>query len=1041
MAITGRLLGILGRRAFVTFGLVTFLVAALLATVNLTSRYALKLYVEDQLARIPWDAAVYQRSGITGHTELPKVIAKVDGVTRVESITFLRARFPEGGEVITEVDGKPLTSPWMCLLAASDMSVLPPQLSFALAQKANEAQGAVLALIGPERAMGGAFLALQGAKEFTVRVQLDANATAEPADEGEMAGMEHESAGGATGGPHTIHHLFSTPIRGVVRLDRDELNRWLMDQTGSVSYIPYIGIILVMPDNRQVIERFDAAATGIVPLGASGQGDTDVGHIQMAEYEPEMMYVAKLDRDALISGWDIPGSLARVAAVNHNVDDAVNEVGDMARLDEDGPDVVLAHDPGDPTGREKAPGELGQFVVDSTTQVLLGRMNNIAKLVGVLSLLIALPLLWMAWVLAANLAGLLMLNERRTLGLMRLRGISGQLMGRAMLSAIVSGGFVGGFFGLIAGSVGPLLVYERGRLPSGVLTQPEQLVMAALFLVISVILALVVSLRLVRFATTISPLEASRRVSSSEAARASLHFGFLQFVSFVVGAYVLVGWTFDTSLGTVTGNPTLVSVDRLLDFVGLPLFLYGISTLIASNRERIQHVIAPLIRPIGGRLGHFAMRHISVKPHRTMAFLLIVALAASVSLYPTITDRSFSDKAVRGARVQLGTDWQILYNAPDLADVAQLRGPVGGQMQAIAPEIERVMASLKQVPGVTHVTYLVETVLPSFYLPGYGLKGVPLYLLPPGDAYLTNVYSEPQVGIEAPYEDIIRSVQAGGTAASPPVNEFWRLSPGTPVLLGMDEERRTIQAPSSGTLAFLPGIPPRSVTDRQGYVAARVDYLNHLFSSNAYLVADVATPAIASLQVLIPRVIVLVSTGGPVEPTTFQAALVRATPFPPLEVHNLDTEIGKVGTDMFIALALANMRIYLFGGLALALIAVLAIAMANYVEDRRTLALLRIRGASPRDMWRFILSMLLSPSLLGLLLGAFSAVIAGFGLANYVWHLREIRTVVQLLPTRLVASELTLFVGVMLVVLLVGTASGFSWWVFRRTAHQGMGEA
>ena len=59
-----RLLGILGRRAFLTFGLVTFLVGALLATVNITSRYALKLYVDDQLRRIPWDLAVYQQGAV-----------------------------------------------------------------------------------------------------------------------------------------------------------------------------------------------------------------------------------------------------------------------------------------------------------------------------------------------------------------------------------------------------------------------------------------------------------------------------------------------------------------------------------------------------------------------------------------------------------------------------------------------------------------------------------------------------------------------------------------------------------------------------------------------------------------------------------------------------------------------------------------------------------------------------------------------------------------------------------------------------------------
>ena len=67
-------------------------------------------------------------------------------------------------------------------------------------------------------------------------------------------------------------------------------------------------------------------------------------------------------------------------------------------------------------------------------------MQNIARLIGIVSLLVALPLLWMAWVLAANLAGLLMLNERRTFGLMRLRGISGQLMGRALLISVDAGG-------------------------------------------------------------------------------------------------------------------------------------------------------------------------------------------------------------------------------------------------------------------------------------------------------------------------------------------------------------------------------------------------------------------------------------------------------------------------------------------------------------------------------------------------------------------------------------------------------------------------
>ena len=537
----------------------------------------------------------------------------------------------------------------------------------------------------------------------------------------------------------------------------------------------------------------------------------------------------------------------------------------------------------------------------------------------------------MAWVLGANLAGLLMLNERRTLGLMRLRGISGRAMGRALLVAIVSGGAVGGALGLVFGrwcrststsaaSSRSTCSHSRRRSSSWALPRNFNPAVA------------VVSRSLVRYAMTISPLERREGLGIGDEPDDAV-VGVLQAVSLVrVATCCSAGRSISRHRHSRQSG---VPDDRSrLDFLGLPLFLYGVATLIASKRERIQHAMTPIVRPIGGRRGPFAMRHISVKPHRAMAFLLIVALMTGVSLYPTITSPSFSDKAVRGARVQLGTDWQLLYNAPDLTDVAKLRGDAGAQLRALQPEIDRLTASLKNVRGVRSVTWMLESVLPSFYLPGYGLKGVPLYLVGSSDAYMQDVYHEPQVGLSSDFQTIMDRVRQGQTASSEPVSTFWRLSEGTDVLLGMDSERRALSLPSAGTLGFLPGIPPRSVTDRQGYVQARVDYLNHLFSSNAYLVAGASNPEIGKLQLLIPRVIVLVSTDGRQDPAAFQQAVVRASRYPPLELHNLEQEVGKVGTDMFIALALANMRIYLVGGLALALIAILAIAMANHAEDR-----------------------------------------------------------------------------------------------------------
>lgn len=1022
-----RLLPIIGLRPALVFGGVTFLVAALLALVNLTSRYALKLYVEDQLQRIPWDLAVYQK-GSPGEaiTRLPNALRAVPGVLQVETLAFLRAEFPQDGAVVTQADGYPIRTPWVSVLAASDLSILPPQLAHALGGDGQNPGGdaAVLAFVGPEREVGRAFLALQGARQFSVDVMVGKNP----------------------------RRLFEASITRVIRLERDELNRSILDQTGSVAYIPHIGVIAVMPFRPEVLHRFDSVAAGIVPPALMGPDDRDFGHVQEAQYEPEVAYLARLNRDELISGWDVGKSRARVAEANHRLWDAAYDA--MRResalekrlswtrqpqvLRASRSTILPVHDPADSEERRAF---AAKFIVDSTTEVLLGRMERLARLVGLVTLLIALPLLWVAWLLAANLVTLLMLNERRTLGLMRLRGIPGDQIGRALVIAIVAGGIGGGLLGVVAGSVGPLAIYERGHLPLDVLTSPGQIAVTLVLLSVSVLLSYAVSRRLVRYAMTISPLEASARVARSEEGYTGFRFGWAHSAALVTGALVIVSWIFGAALREPLGAGGIQLTLRLLDFAALPLFVYGVAAFLASRHRWLAPLIGPIARMTGGPLGTTALRHITVKPHRTLAFLLIVSLMASVSLYPIITSESFEDKAVRGARVQLGGDWQLLYHAPDMVDVSMLQGGLGSQLAAIRPPIEQIVARVAAVPGVASVTYMVEAVLPNFYLPDYGLRGVPAYLLPDVADYERTVYVEAAVGLNAPFQALAGRLAAGDVLVSPPVAKFKQLEPGETIRVGSSTARRSVTSRLAGTVAFLPGIPPRTVTDRQGYVQARIDYLNHLFSENAYLVAAADNPALKDLRVLVPRVIVLAKASPGVVLGDLQPQIIGASPLAPLEVHNLDEEIGKVSTDMYIALALANMRIYLVGGILLALIAIVAVAAANYIEDRRTLALLRIRGASPLRLWQFMLALLISPALVGLVVGALVSLVSGYGLANYVWELREIRTVVQLLPTRLIIAPLWAAVAAFLLLLLLAVASAFSGWVYRRTAHSSLTQA
>ena len=268
-----RLAQILGKRAFLAFGIVTLLVAGLLAAINLASHYALKLYIEDQLSRLSWDIALYQTSDFSISAEVSPILRKISGIQRVESLSFLRSKPPP--EAILMVDGKPLASPWVSVLSATDVSLLPPEAR----PTAANGNKAFLALVGPEQHMGKAYLALQGSRRFTVRVY-----------------SEHKK---------TSAGVFDMALSGIVRLERSEVNRYFMDEIGSISFVPYIGVILVVPHSFELLQRFDALSRGAL-------GDhTDI-HVTAGEYLPEVVHLARVDRKALISGWDIQGSLANL---------------------------------------------------------------------------------------------------------------------------------------------------------------------------------------------------------------------------------------------------------------------------------------------------------------------------------------------------------------------------------------------------------------------------------------------------------------------------------------------------------------------------------------------------------------------------------------------------------------------------------------------------------------------------------------------------------------------------------------------------------
>lgn len=978
---------VLGPRSFIVFSLVTLLVVAILAAVNITSRYALKRYVDDQLQRIAWDVSAYQTGDVGAVPAIADALAGTAGVSATNTLLFLRNSMTT--EDIAYIDGRPIRMPWLSLLTASDIGILPAGIR-------PPPNKAVFVLVGTKAQMGNAYADLQGAKHFEIRIE----------DVQHGGSHQHETPPGGVHADPGVK-VFEIGLESTIRIERKDLNRWFLEQTSSPALIPEVGAILVAAYDDSIVDRFDAMARGIV----TAHHDGDI-HEEAGSYFPDIVHLLKVDTTGLVSGWDIERSVEALDRLQGQL-----EINTFAV----GPRVF----------------------VDNSTAVLLERMARIARQVGLISLLIAIPLIWVGWILMANLSRMLLLNERRKVGLLRMRGAPGPAMGRAVQMSIGAGAFVGGALGAVAGTLIPLRLYAGEQLPLETVLKVQQPWLLAVFVLIGMIVALGVSRNFVRQVSVISPLAASERVSSLPAGQARRRFAWPETVALLLGGYKLIAWMAGWSVAAF-GLTWLTLADRALDFIGFPLFVYGLTMLLVSSRWLMSGVLRVIVAFIGGPLKGPVVKHISTRPQRVAGFLLIVAMMTTIGLYPTVMTAVFEDKLDRGTRIQIGSDIQLSVNAPDIVDNELLaRGGIQEQYAALRRAVPDLTATLSRIDGVRSATWsLIQGVSDGVYVPGYGFNGLPIYFVPDAGAYLSNVEHENTLAPNGDFSGHIESLPSGRVLLSPAVASFSERNAGERMPLGRDTGGSTmVDAEVGGAVWYLPGSPLVSVTDRESFDAARIDYVNYLFTNNAYVVVDPVVEAISDLDVLISGVQIAVNAEPGTDLEELAERISGHLPVEPSSMRVYDQEIERIGSDMYIFLARQNLRIYLLGGLFLSLVGILAVAYTNYLEDRRTLALLRVRGAGPRTALRFFGAGIFAPSIVGLVIGAAVALIAGFGMTNLIWQLRPVKNILTYLETHLAISTMTIAIAVALFVIVGVVGVFFSQWAFRKTAREGLSEA
>ena len=955
---------VLGWRTCIAFGLFTFLCLAVLSATYVASRYALKEYVEDQLDRISWDLAFYQLKEIPREQEIRNSLMGLPHVLEAQSLVFLRTRMPPG--MRAEAGGEPVVMPWFIVLATTDPGLLPPEYRV-------EGDRTVLALFGAKQAIQFNLDRLQGARSFAFLGRQNQ-------EEEHLDDHDHAEA------PDTYRELMNFPISQIVQLDREELNRWFLEHTGAIAFVPFMGAALNTRYDPALISRLDS----LFHAQVHEHEELDI-HAESGDYLPEVSHVARINRGELISGWDLDGSHERIAAL-------VSQASELL------PDTA-------------------QIYVRSDTLILLDRMRKTADLIGWVALLLALPIIGMAWVFAANLVHFVFLNERRTIGLMRLRGLSGAILVRIFLVAILMGGLIGGLLGLALGTVVPLAVYE-GLGSVWELIQLQRPLMALSFLAFALVIAGIIGGRLVKAVRRLTPGEASKRFSTVP--EAALSFGVLPGIALVLGAYKVAAWSLGWSVGDTLQD--LQEADRLLDFVAVPLLIYGLGVLMASRRTLIAVAIRSVAFLSVGRLKQFAVEQGSHKPARVAGVFLVGSLASAIVLAPSIASHSFTDKAVRGVRIQMGADAQLLFNTLDVA---------GQPQEHLGPEVERlrepftdVLNDLRNNPNIAAALGLIKTMIP-LYMPGYGYGGVPAFLLNAPLEYRENAYWEESLGVDQPFSQILQRIQEGAVAVSPAVAEFWGVEAGDSILLGIDESGQAIVAEVAGIVAALPGAPRRAVGDRDSFVAALTDYLNFLFAEEAFVVSSTNQESIQQLSALVPQMVALVQSNQGADLPSFDELAL-----PVRGVNALSVELDRVQQDMFIYLVGENLKIYLIAGFLVALAAVMAIFLVNYWEARRTFSLLRVRGASPKDLIGALSVQLYAPLVWSLLLGGVVGIVSGYGIAQRIWDLQRVLTVINQLPTHLILTGYDALLVISILGLMFTLVIGLGFWTFRRTARE-----
>jgi ABC-type antimicrobial peptide transport system permease subunit len=364
----------------------------------------------------------------------------------------------------------------------------------------------------------------------------------------------------------------------------------------------------------------------------------------------ETTFMINVDRDKLISPWNVQASINNVNTVGNNIQENVlskyHILGGLSN------NIYYALE----DFNDNFQSTLLEFVV------------------------LSIPIFIVAWYLGSTVSDVSFDMRRREIGLLSTKGLSSGQIQRMFLGEAITVGFIGG----VAGVIGGLILNQVfiGKFNLNTLFNPQ--IFSPYTMVFTVVFGIAISLVAMfwsaRKASRIPTVVALREYMDTS--NQSYH-KVLPWVATALGAYKIIVLLFAVNVPLALSNfssgefylailqKPLTYFDQIMTYIGPILFFWGVAKLLTQNSHLFEKLAIQFSRAMG-EFGALAAKNVRRNPARVAAIFFLIAFIVAYGVQVTGQTASQQDYLVRQVKYSVGADISIgVSNSSDSPRILQ----------------------------------------------------------------------------------------------------------------------------------------------------------------------------------------------------------------------------------------------------------------------------------------------------------------------------------------------------------------------------------